>query len=323
MKKNTYGLFYVFLIISMLVTPIIVLAYWSDEPTGKTLQEEPSLSDLLDAETWRKFLDDLTNNMLDTFGPLMTLILLSIIYILLLVAQVILAPLPGVVFFVSAGVLYPKIFVALGMPAELGIIVGTIIGTTGSCLGALFAWGVSYVGGYPIARKFLGEDAMEESTKWLNRWGAFGIFLARMMPFAPSDPVSYIAGAGRMKLKSFLLPLIVGSLIATTLYTIMGYMIFRGLEGAGATTQLADTILFGIFLACFAVIIVVVIYKRAKFRQESVPEVGWSRVSGLGVVYREKTPYPNPDDEFLTPEEIEELEAEESKQSSTDEASSS
>ena len=100
-------------------------------------------------------------------------------------------------------------------------------------------------------------------------------------------------------------------------------MIFRGLEGAGATTQLADTILLGIFLACFAVIIVVIIYKRAKFRQESVPEVGWSRVSGLGVVYREKTPYPNPDDEFLTPEEREELESEESTQSSNDEASSS
>ncbi|MFX0092421.1 MAG: TVP38/TMEM64 family protein, partial [Candidatus Hodarchaeota archaeon] len=153
---------------------------------------------------------------------------------------------------------------------------------------SIVAWGISYAGGYPIARKFLGESTMEEATNWLNRWGAMGIFLARMMPFAPSDPVSYIAGAGRMKFKTFIIPVIIGSLIATTLYTIMGYIVYRTgkdlSEGITSEMELADTILLAIFLGCLLLVAVVIVYQRRKLRELDRVAV--------------------PDDGFLTPEEI-------------------
>ena len=120
---------------------------------------------------------------------------------------------------------------AIPIPSELVLIAGGLafafpsgwlVGALGSIVAALISFYISKKGGRSLAIKLVGEKGIRFADNWFNRWGAWAILLGRFAPFIPFDAISYSAGLTTMKLKSFMIPTIIGTLPRTLFYTSLG-----------------------------------------------------------------------------------------------------
>ena len=120
---------------------------------------------------------------------------------------------------------------AIPIPSELVLIAGGlafafpfgwIVGALGSIVAALVSFYISKKGGRSLAIKLVGESGIRFADNWFNRWGAWAILLGRFAPFIPFDAISYSAGLTTMKVKSFMIPTIIGTLPRTLFYTSLG-----------------------------------------------------------------------------------------------------
>jgi uncharacterized membrane protein YdjX (TVP38/TMEM64 family) len=120
---------------------------------------------------------------------------------------------------------------AIPIPSELVLIAGGlafafpfgwIVGALGSIVAALISFYISKKGGRSLAIKLVGENGIRFADNWFNRWGSWAVLLGRFAPFIPFDAISYGAGLTTMKLKSFMIPTIIGTLPRTLFYTSLG-----------------------------------------------------------------------------------------------------
>jgi len=120
---------------------------------------------------------------------------------------------------------------AIPIPSELVLIAGGlafafpfgwIVGALGSIVAAILSFYISRKGGRSLAIKLVGEKGIKFADNWFNRWGAWAVLLGRFAPFIPFDAISYSAGLTTMKLKSFLVPTVIGTLPRTLFYTSLG-----------------------------------------------------------------------------------------------------
>ena len=120
---------------------------------------------------------------------------------------------------------------AIPIPSELVLIAGGlafafpfgwIVGALGSIVAALISFYISKKGGRSLAIKLVGEKGIRFADNWFNRWGSWAVLLGRFAPFIPFDAISYSAGLTTMKLKSFMIPTIIGTLPRTLFYTSLG-----------------------------------------------------------------------------------------------------
>jgi uncharacterized membrane protein YdjX (TVP38/TMEM64 family) len=120
---------------------------------------------------------------------------------------------------------------AIPNPSELVLIAGGlafafpfgwIVGALGSIVAALISFYISKKGGRSLAIKLVGEKGIRFADNWFNRWGSWAVLLGRFAPFIPFDAISYGAGLTTMKLKSFMIPTIIGTLPRTLFYTSLG-----------------------------------------------------------------------------------------------------
>jgi uncharacterized membrane protein YdjX (TVP38/TMEM64 family) len=121
--------------------------------------------------------------------------------------------------------------IAIPIPSELVLIagglafdfpIGWIVGALGSIVAALIGFYIARKGGRGLAIKLVGEKGIAFADNWFNRWGAWAILLGRFAPFIPFDAISYSAGLTTMKLKSFMIPTVIGTLPRTLFYTSLG-----------------------------------------------------------------------------------------------------
>jgi len=120
---------------------------------------------------------------------------------------------------------------AIPIPSELVLIAGGlafafpfgwIVGALGSIVAALISFYISKKGGRSLAIKLVGENGIRFADNWFNRWGSWAVLLGRFAPFIPFDAISYSAGLTTMKLKSFMIPTVIGTLPRTLFYTSLG-----------------------------------------------------------------------------------------------------
>lgn len=120
---------------------------------------------------------------------------------------------------------------AIPIPSELVLIAGGlafafpfgwIVGALGSIVAALISFYISKKGGRSLAIKLVSEKGIRFADNWFNRWGSWAVLLGRFAPFIPFDAISYSAGLTTMKLKSFMIPTIIGTLPRTLFYTSLG-----------------------------------------------------------------------------------------------------
>jgi uncharacterized membrane protein YdjX (TVP38/TMEM64 family) len=120
---------------------------------------------------------------------------------------------------------------AIPIPSELVLIAGGLafafpfgwlVGALGSVIAAILSFYISRKGGRSLAIKLVGDKGIRFADNWFNRWGVWAVLLGRFAPFIPFDAISYSAGLTTMKLKSFLIPTLIGTMPRTLFYTSLG-----------------------------------------------------------------------------------------------------
>jgi membrane protein DedA with SNARE-associated domain len=84
------------------------------------------------------------------------------------------------------------------------------LGTLGSTLGALVGYAIGRYGARPLLLKFgkwiwISPDNLAQAEAFVSRYGVRGIFIGRILPFAPFKIFSITAGATRMSPIPFVL----------------------------------------------------------------------------------------------------------------------
>ncbi|MBU0907680.1 MAG: VTT domain-containing protein, partial [Nanoarchaeota archaeon] len=122
--------------------------------------------------------------------------LAALIVVVLVILEVILAPIPPLLLYIISGILF-------------GAFWGGLLVLIGNTLGALIAFLIArFIAKGYIAKK-IGEETKSKLRKQTKKYGPLAIFLLRVNPLTSSDLVSYFAGLTNMKVSQFL--------IATTL----------------------------------------------------------------------------------------------------------
>jgi uncharacterized membrane protein YdjX (TVP38/TMEM64 family) len=113
------------------------------------------------------------------------------------IGQILLAPIPGLLVPVLAGLLY-------------GPVVGPLVTAAGTAFGSMLAYWIGRTGGRPVASRLVGQPSLQKAQRTLrgHRWLALvPLFL---FPFSPADALCFVAGIIDMDWSRFLLAVAIG-----------------------------------------------------------------------------------------------------------------
>lgn len=126
-------------------------------------------------------------NFIDSFGAFSYLI-----FILLVILEVVLAPIPALVLYVAGGALF-------------GTFLGGTLTLIGNLIGAFIAFWIARRLGRSFIEKRVDPSARKKFDDFSAKYGGFALFILRINPFTTSDLFSYIAGLSNMKVGTFIL----------------------------------------------------------------------------------------------------------------------
>ena len=127
----------------------------------------------------------------------------------LMVFQAVLAPLPAFV-------------VTFANAALFGWVFGAVLSWTGAMLGAMLCYWLAWWYGRDLVERVAPQGTLRQFDALTERWGMWAVFVARLLPFVPFDPVSYAAGLARLGFVRFLIATGIGQLPATIVYSLAG-----------------------------------------------------------------------------------------------------
>lgn len=115
-----------------------------------------------------------------------------LVFILIQIVQVIIAPIPGNVTTLAGGLLF-------------GSGLGFLYGSIGLVIGSSFAFGLTRFYGKPFIIKFSGEENYNKYSTLFTKKGRILLFIIFLMPFFPDDMLCLLAGVSSMTYINFLL----------------------------------------------------------------------------------------------------------------------
>ncbi|MFO0753356.1 MAG: VTT domain-containing protein [Thermodesulfovibrionales bacterium] len=133
-------------------------------------------------------------------------------FILLQIAQVVAAPVPGEVTGLLGGYLY-------------GPVLGIFLSTIGLTVGSYIAFALARSFGRPFVERFVDARTIGRFDYLLHHKGAFLVFLLFLIPGFPKDYLCYILGLGHLSTAEFLIIGGTGRLFGTILLTLGGSFI--------------------------------------------------------------------------------------------------
>jgi len=119
-------------------------------------------------------------NFFDRFGPAA-----PVAYVLFVILEVVIAPLPGAMLYAPGGILFGGFF-------------GGLLSLTGNVIGAGLACQIMRTFLGPWAQRYFVQSGLGQYEDRISRQGAWVIFLLRLNPLTSSDLVSYAAGLTRL-----------------------------------------------------------------------------------------------------------------------------
>ena len=122
----------------------------------------------------------------------------------------------------------PAFLITFANAAVFGWAKGAIISWSGAMLGALVCFGLARIFGRDVVVKLTGKGVLSSLDRFFTENGAKSVFIARLLPFVPFDPISYAAGLTGMGLVPFLLATGLGQLPATIVYSYAGSTLLSG-----------------------------------------------------------------------------------------------
>ena len=137
--------------------------------------------------------------------------LAPVIFFLIQIAQVIIAPIPGNVTALAGGALF-------------GGAKACLLSCSGIIIGSFIAFFIARIFGKPLVVKLIGESIFNKYNKvFLGKCG-IALFLLFLLPFFPDDALCFLAGLSKLPAKAFFLFTVIGRL---------PNIIFASLAGAG------------------------------------------------------------------------------------------
>lgn len=180
-------------IIGLIVAAIVLLGYFFGPTLVEFFSDTDRIKELIDSA--------------GIFGP--------IIFVILQIAQVVLAPIPGNVVGAVGGVIF----------GWWGLLL-TIIG---SILGMMIVVAISRKLGRPFVEKFFSKEQIKKFDFLLEGRGAkFALFLIFLLPFFPDDLIGYIAGLTKIRFRDIIIVSAVGRLPMHILTNFFGAQVFEG-----------------------------------------------------------------------------------------------
>lgn len=130
--------------------------------------------------------------------------------LLLMIAQTVVAPLPGSLVAAANGIVF-------------GIWWGTLLSWLGGLLGGSLAFGIARWLGRDAVARLLGRAHLEAAEQFGTREGFWIVLVARLIPLVSFDLISYGAGLSSMSFGRFLLATAIGMLPGTFAWTALGH----------------------------------------------------------------------------------------------------
>ncbi len=132
-----------------------------------------------------------------------------LLFIVIMGIQGLLIPIPSEILLLATGIIW-------------GLIGGGIMGVIGSMAAALLCFYISKKGGRPLAKKFVGEKAINLADNFIHKYGMGAIVTARFLPFIAFDPISYTSGLVDMDIKKYTVGTFLGSIPRAFFYSWLG-----------------------------------------------------------------------------------------------------
>jgi uncharacterized membrane protein YdjX (TVP38/TMEM64 family) len=129
--------------------------------------------------------------------------------VLLMMGQVVFAPIPASVVQLANGVVY-------------GTFWGGVLNLIGQMAGAMMAFAIARSLGKGTVEKLAGKTSNDGFETWLQRWGGKALFVIRAVPGMPSDFMSYVAGLTRMPVRTYILATFLGYIPQSLAYAWLG-----------------------------------------------------------------------------------------------------
>ena len=95
-------------------------------------------------------------------------------------------------------------------------------------LGAAVCFGLARFLGRDVVSRLTGKGVLQSVDQFFVSYGAKSIFIARLLPFVPFDPISYAAGLTGMRFVPFMIATGLGQLPATLVYSYAGSNLLSG-----------------------------------------------------------------------------------------------
>jgi Uncharacterized conserved protein len=132
-----------------------------------------------------------------------------LIFLVVQITQVIVAPIPGNVVTLVGGALF-------------GVYLGTILSCIGILMGSVIAFYIARVFGKPLVIKLVGNQIYEKYGRVFNKKGVLVLFLIFLFPFFPDDALCLLAGLSQLPFTTFLLLITAGRLPGTITSVLVG-----------------------------------------------------------------------------------------------------
>jgi len=134
------------------------------------------------------------------------------LFIGIMAIQGLLVPIPSEIILLATGMIW-------------GWFLGGLMGVIGSMAAGLLCFYVSKKGGRPLAKKFIGEKAIDMADDLIHKYGIKAIIVSRVIPFISFDVISYASGLVDIELKKYTIGTLIGSVFRAFFFSVCGALL--------------------------------------------------------------------------------------------------
>ncbi|MFW6220483.1 MAG: TVP38/TMEM64 family protein [Nanoarchaeota archaeon] len=185
-----------------------------------------------------------TENFVSDFG-----IYGPIIVILIIILEVVIAPIPGFIIIIASGYLFGPVF-------------GTLYAYIGNIFGTLIAFLLARRFGRPFVKRIINEKKLKLYDCFFKERGKTFLWISFIFPVFPTDIISFIAGFSNIKLKNFMFIVMIAYVPNLLILSYFGSAIALHTVGF----ELIVAISFVLFIVVFGVLLFHHLKKNSKIK---------------------------------------------------------
>ncbi len=145
-----------------------------------------------------------------------------------------------------------------GQPWNL--LLAIAVATVGSVVGAVVGYFIGAWGGRPLLDRYgryvgIGAAELDRADRWFERWGAWAVFLGRMVPLVRTF-VSYPAGISRMPIGRFVAFSTLGSLPWNAALIYAGFVVGENYPAIEAALKPWEYVIYALVLVAIVLLVI-------------------------------------------------------------------